>query len=229
MTQLQLLLGDCGESLDSNLGKELMLYHNDHQRVLTALKRRFARKEFGRKPDVAPCLNDLDNIHKESFLPWFMSGRPSASTEGRLLERQMIWIKNRLKRFARDGVKTAAFLWRHLMYGIKRGLLFPQVFVPRKQELGRYEIGFKMGRGDNLGGGMTITGKWQQLDNDSNVRKRMKMPTSCGLAFSMDLLIDHEASQGMINGAIGSLKRLITEHFEADIVNLPRFLNWQVS
>jgi hypothetical protein len=37
LPQLQLLLGDCGECLDAQRGKELMLVHNDHQRVMASL------------------------------------------------------------------------------------------------------------------------------------------------------------------------------------------------
>lgn len=37
MEQLQLLLSDCGEAMGVQRGKELMLYHNEHQRLMASL------------------------------------------------------------------------------------------------------------------------------------------------------------------------------------------------
>lgn len=228
LSQLQLLLGDCGEPLPESRCKELMLYHLDHLEVSNAIGNRYKKMTFTRIRDELGevDLEDTENVYKRGFLAWFMSGRPRDETNW--LESFFIMMKNKAKRFTRDSIAIVDWFWRHISVGISRQVLTSQIFLPRKQETARYEGSLKIGKTDKMSNMLSMQVRFQSLENVKGARKRMQIPTTAGLAFTMDFMFKVDLHRATMQETCVLWKRFLAEHFEFEISKIPRFHSFQV-
>ena len=228
VSSLQQLLADCKEWYTIEQLNYMMFVQQAFQDVVAQLRARFKRKnEFNgglMKSNVDA--DDKDNIYRDAFGGWAMSGREKPAPGN--FERYAIWMKTSAIRLFRSTSRQINSFRSSIEALVDREILTPRILGGLKMDLSRWEGLATIGDADEVDDGMSLRIVYGKVERAATEFAANKLPRGAGTAFVLDFLQRSDATEQEVKNAVTKLTAVLKEHFERDISCLPLFHSWKV-